>query len=116
MKTSNALFAVTIGLLSALLLGWIEYRVTGFESMRTLNSFIVGIGTFVLIAIAIGWNNGTRGSQVIRATASFICPLLFVVNLLLGWLVEDSMPIIIVNGLVFLCFITAAFKVHSSGE
>lgn len=116
MKLANVIFPVLIAALLGLLLGWIEWRVTSVESMKVLTSIMMGVEVFALVAIAMGWNNGTRGSQVIRATASFLCVVLTIFNLLFGWLWPNDVVMISVNGLLMVFFLASAFKVHSSRE
>lgn len=116
MKLSNVIFPVLIAALLGMLLGWVEWKITSVESMKVLASVMMGVEVFALVAIAMGWNNGTRGSQVIRATASFVCTLLVVINLLLGWLWPNDTAMILINGLLMVFFLASAFKVHSSGQ
>lgn len=116
MKLTNVIFPVLIATLLGLLMGWLEWKVTSVESMKVLTSIIMGVEVFALVAIAMGWNNGTRGSQVIRATASFLCTVLIVVNLLLGWLFPNEVAVIVINGLAMISFLAAAFNVHRSRQ
>lgn len=116
MKVANLIITIAIAIFLGLLLGWVVLKVCSVEPMDWTMGLIAGIETAVLSWVAMGLNLGTRGSQVVRSVAGFLCSVLLIVNLLLSWLWPNEVAVVLINGLALLLFAASSLKVINSGQ